>query len=204
MIKKMRVATVLQPFASGYFSNSNIVEGTESLYKAYRTLVWQNTDADRCGILPFVFEDDFSFERYVDYLLDVPMYFVKRGDQYFDKAGANFKNFINGTLEQFSDHEATMKDFEDQVSIVFPEVRLKKFLEVRGADSGNLDHIMKVTQFWVDLLYNDEKLDECFEIIKNWSFDEIFKLYKNIPREGSQSIFRDKNINQWVEFFQNL
>lgn len=201
MVKKMRVGMALQPLVSAYFANSTMVEGTYSGYKQYRALVWQNTDPDRSGLLPFVFDDDFCFERYVDYLLDVPMYFVKRDGKYNDVAGKSFRDFMNGALHGFEGQYPTMDDVEDQISIAFPEVRLKRFIELRGADSGDIEHMMAVTSFWVNLFYNDAALDEAFAVVNQWTYADVFNLYKRVPFEGVDAVLLGRNVTSWMSRF---
>lgn len=198
MVQKMRVSMALQPLVAAYFANSTEVEGEDSGYKQYRTLVWQNTDPARSGILPFVFDDTFGFNAYVDYLLDVPMYFIKRNGQYHDVAGKSFRDFMNGTLAGFEGEYATMSDFEDQISVAFPEVRLKRYIEVRGADSGNLDHIMKITSFWVDIFYNNTALNAVFDLVKTWTYKDVLDIYKRVPKEGTDAVIHGKSIEMWM------
>lgn len=204
MVRKMRVSMALQPLVAAYFANSTMVEGKRSEYQQYRTLVWQNTDPDRSGILPFVFDDDFCFERYVDYLLDVPMYFIKRDGQYHDMAGQSFVDFMNGILPGFEGEFATLTDFDDQISIAFPEVRLKRFIELRGADSGDIEHMMAVASFWVGLLYNDAALDEAFNIVKHWTYDDVQNLYKRVPYDGVDAVLHGKTITSWMQTFMKV
>ncbi|MES2253389.1 MAG: glutamate--cysteine ligase [Pseudomonadota bacterium] len=198
MVRKMRVGMALQPLVAAYFAQSTMVEGKDSGYKQYRTLVWQNTDPARSGILPFVFDDDFGFERYVDYLLDLPMYFIKRDGQYYDMAGQSFVDFMNGILPGFEGDFATLSDFDDQISIAFPEVRLKRFIELRGADGGDADHIMAVTSFWVGLFYNDAALDAAFDIVKHWTYEDVLDVYKRVPQEGANAMIHGKSIVEWM------
>ena len=204
MARKMRIGMALQPLISAYFANSAIVEGRDSGYKQYRTLVWQNTDPARSGLLPFVFDDDFGFDAYVDYLLDLPMYFIKRDGQYHDMTGQSFLDFMNGILPGFEGEFATMADFDDQISIAFPEVRLKRFIELRGADSGNLEHIMGVTSFWVGLFYNEAALDATFDVIKNWTYEDVLDVYKRVPREGTDAVIHGKSITEWMSQFMEM
>ena len=204
MVRKMRVGMALQPLVAAYFANSTLVEGKDSGYKQYRNLIWQNTDPDRSGILPFVFDDDFGFERYVDYLLDIPMYFIKRDGQYFDMTGQSFIHFMNGVLPGFEGDFATLADFEDQISIAFPEVRLKRFIELRGADSGDIEHMMAVTSFWVGLLYNKASLDAAFDIVKQWSYADVLGVYKRIPQEGADAVLCGETVASWMQKFMEV
>jgi glutamate--cysteine ligase len=204
MARKMRVGMALQPLVAAYFANSTMVEGKDSGYKQYRTLVWQNTDAARSGILPFVFDDDFCFERYVDYLLAMPMYFIKRDGQYHDMAGQSFVDFMNGILPGFEGEFATMTDFDDQISIAFPEVRLKRFIELRGADSGDIEHMMAVTSFWVGLFYNHAALDAAFDIVKQWTYADVQALYERVPYDGADAVLHGETVTSWMQRFMKV
>lgn len=204
MAKKMRIGMALQPLVAAYFGNSTIVEGKKSGYQQYRTLVWQNTDPDRSGILPFVFEDDFCFERYVDYLIDVPMYFIKHDGKYIDVAGKSFRDFMNGALPGFEAKYPTMEDVEDQISVAFPEVRLKRFIELRGADSGDIEHIMAVASFWVNLFYNNAALDQAFDVVKQWTYADVHNLYKRVPLDGVDAVLLDRNVTSWMQLFMEI
>jgi glutamate--cysteine ligase len=200
MIKKMRVSMVFQPIVAAIFANSDIVEG-KLCGKAHRARVWQNTDPARSGLLPFVFDEGFGFERYVDYLLDVPMYFVKRNGTYIDVAGASFRDFMQGNLAELPGECATMYDVEDQISIAFPEVRLKRYLELRGADSGSLDHTMRLTKFWLKMLYNPAALNAAYEIISSWPFSALQDLYLKVPDHGRDAEFFGQRAEEWYNFF---
>jgi glutamate--cysteine ligase len=136
MVKKFRVGLALQPIATALFANSPFVNGSPSGYLSYRSLVWTDTDPDRCGILPFVFEQGMGFERYVDYVLDVPMYFVYRQGRYIDASGQSFRDFMAGRLPALPGELPTLGDWSDHLTTLFPEVRMKHFLEMRGADGG--------------------------------------------------------------------
>ena len=148
MVKKMRVGVALQPVATALFAASPFSEGKPNGYLSYRSHIWTDTDPDRCGMLDFVFEDGFGFERYVDYLLDVPMYFVYREGAYIDVAGKSFRDFMAGKLAGFEGQHPTLKDWEDHMSTAFPEVRLKTFLEMRGADGGPWARLCALSAFW--------------------------------------------------------
>ena len=141
MVKKFRVGLALQPVATALFANSPLTEGKPNGYKSFRSHIWEDTDPDRTGMLPFVFEDGFGYERYCDYALDVPMYFVYRDGQYIDVAGESFRDFLDGKLPQLPGEKPRLSDFTDHLSTAFPEVRLKSFLEMRGADGGRWGRI---------------------------------------------------------------
>ncbi len=153
MVKKFRVSLALQPLATALFANSPFIEGKPAGYKSYRSHIWTDTDPDRCGMLPFVFEDGFGFERYADYMLDVPMYFVYRDGKYIDASGQDFKAFLKGKLPARPGELPTLNDWADHVTTAFPEVRLKRYLEMRGADSGPLPALNALPALWVGLLH---------------------------------------------------
>lgn len=196
MVKKMRVAMCLQPIIAGVFTNSAYGNS-----KAFRTYIWQHTDQDRSGILKCVFDKAFGFEAYVDYVLSVPMYFIKRDGIYHDVAGACFKDFINGSLTGFEGTLATLQDFEDHTTVMFPEVRLKKFLELRGADAGNLDHMMALVSFWVNLLYKPQHLDNVFDIISTWCYEDVQQAYLDVARHGNKATLFRKTMQEWFSYF---
>lgn len=187
MVAKMRIGMALQPLATALFACSPFSEGKLNGYQSYRAHVWQNTDPDRSGILPFVFENSMGFERYTDYLLQIPMYFIHDNDQYLDARGLSFPDFIKGQLSPFPHRHATLEDWADQTTIAFPEVRLKQFLEMRGADSGPPEMMLALPAFWVGLLYDSTAQDEALQLIGEWSVDQIFTLHAQVPRQGLQT-----------------
>ena len=172
MVKKFRVSLALQPVATALFANSPFSEGRTNGFLSYRSHIWADLDPDRTGMLPFVFEEGFGFERYADYALDVPMYFVRRGGRYIDVAGQSFRDFMAGKLPGLPGQRPAMADFEDHLSTIFPEVRLKRFLEMRGADSGPWSRLCALPALWVGLLYDSGTLDEAWEMVKGWSAEE--------------------------------
>ena len=178
MIKKMRVAQALQSTATALFANSPFTQGKPNGYLSYRAQVWEDTDPDRCGFLPFIFAPDFGFEKWVDYLLEIPMYFILRDGKYLDSNNMTFRDFMNGK-HHFS---PTMEDWETHVSTVFPDVRLKRFIEMRGADASCVSHIAALSAFWVGLLYDQEALDESYNIISNWNLDELKTMRDQVPK----------------------
>jgi glutamate--cysteine ligase len=155
MVKKFRVGLALQPVATALFANSPFTEGKPNGFKSFRSHIWEDTDPARTGMLPFVFEDGFGYERYCDYALDVPMYFVFRDGKYIDAAGLSFRDFLDGKLPQLPGEKPTLADWTDHLSTAFPEVRLKSFLEMRGADGGRWGRICALPALWVGLLYSD-------------------------------------------------
>jgi glutamate--cysteine ligase len=172
MVKKFRVALALQPLGTALFANSPFLEGRPNGFLSYRAQIWTDTDPDRTGMLPFVFEDGFGYERYVDYALDVPMYFVRRGGQYLDASGLSFRDFMAGKLPILPGELPAMEDFEDHLSTIFPEVRLKRFLEMRGSDSGPWSRLCAFSSFWTGLLYCPDCLEAAWQRVKGWSAAE--------------------------------
>jgi len=168
MVKKMRVALALQPVATALFANSPFFEGKPNGMKSYRSWVWRNLDEDRTGMLPFVFEDGFGFERYVDYALDVPMYFVYRDGKYIDALGMSFRDFMQGKLPALPGEVPTLSDWADHLTTIFPEARLKKFIEMRGADGGPWRRLCALPAFWVGLTYDSGALDAAWDLVKGW------------------------------------
>ncbi|WP_418152183.1 glutamate--cysteine ligase [Litorimonas sp. RW-G-Af-16] len=195
MVKKFRVSLALQPIATALFANSPFMEGQLNGYKSYRSRVWLDTDDDRTGMLPFVFDEGFGFEQYIDYALNVPMYFVYRDGQYLDASGKNFKDFMAGKLDVVPGQVATMSDFDDHLSTIFPEVRLKQFLEMRGADTGPWGELCALPAFWVGLLYDQTALDAAWDLVKDWDEMERFDLRLAIPKHGLQAPFRNGTAN---------
>jgi len=182
MVKMFRVALALQPLATALFANSPFTEGKPNGYLSYRSHIWSDTDPARTGMLPFVFEDGFGYERYADYALDVPMYFVFRDGQYIDAAGQSFRDFLKGELPALPGEKPRLKDWEDHLSTAFPEVRMKSFLEMRGADGGPWNRICALPAFWVGLLYDDQALDAAWDIVKDWSMEARETLRTDVPR----------------------
>jgi glutamate--cysteine ligase len=189
MVKKFRVALALQPVVTALFANSPFTEGAPNGYLSYRSHIWTDTDPDRCGILPFVFEDGMGFERYVDYLLDVPMYFVYRNAKYIDVAGQSFRDFMAGTLPGLPGEVARIGDWDDHMTTAFPEVRLKTFLEMRGADAGPWGRICALPAIWVGLLYDDGALDAAWDLVRGWSHEDHLRLRAEVPRTGLATEF---------------
>ena len=194
MVKKMRVSLALQPIATALFAHSPFTDGVPNGYKSFRSRIWLDTDADRTGMLPFVFEDGFSFERYVDYALDVPMYFVYRDGIYMDASGKSFRDFLDGKLDILPGELPTEQDFEDHLSTIFPEVRLKSFLEMRGADTGPWTELCALPAFWVGLLYDQSALDTAWDFVKDWTEEERRELRRDVAKYGLQTKFRDQTV----------
>ncbi|VAW21162.1 Glutamate--cysteine ligase [hydrothermal vent metagenome] len=195
MVKKLRVSLALQPIATALFANSPFVDNKPSGFLSYRSEIWRHTDKDRTGMLPFVFEDGMGFERYVDYALDVPMYFVARNGGYINVAGESFRDFLRGELPQLKGEKPTIGDWEDHITTIFPEVRLKQFLEMRGADCGSWSDICALPAFWVGLLYDQGALDAAWDLVKDWSEEERENLRAEVPKSAIHTKFRNGTVN---------
>jgi glutamate--cysteine ligase len=191
MVKKFRVGLALQPVATALFANSPLTESRPNGFKSFRSHIWEDTDPDRTGMLPFVFEDGFGYERYCDYMLDVPMYFVFRSGQYIDVAGRSFRDFLDGNLPELPGEKPTITDWTDHLSTAFPEVRLKSFLEMRGADGGRWSRICGLPAFWVGLLYDDQALDAAWDLVKHWSIEERETLRHGVPKLALDAVTPD-------------
>jgi glutamate--cysteine ligase len=182
MVKKLRVGLALQPLLTALFANSPFTDGKLNGFLSARSEIWRHTDSARAGMLPFAFEPGMGFERYVDYALDVPMYFVKRGAAYHDVAGASFRDLLAGRLEAMPGERATISDWANHLSTIFPEVRLKRYLEMRGADVGPAERICALSALMVGLYYDSDALAAAFDVVKNWSAGERQKLRDEAPR----------------------
>ncbi len=182
MVRKFRVGLALQPLATALFANSPFTEGKPNGFLSYRSHIWSDTDPARTGMLPFVFEEGFGYERWARYMLDVPMYFVFRDGKYIDAAGQSFRDFLEGKLPALPGERPTQSDWWDHLSTAFPEVRLKSFLEMRGADGGPWNRICALPAFWVGLLYNQGALDAAWDLVKHWTMEEREALRNAAPR----------------------
>ena len=191
MVKKFRVGLALQPVATALFANSPFTDGKPNGYKSFRSHIWEDTDPARTGMLPFVFEDGFGYERYCDYALDVPMYFVFRDGRYVDAAGLSFRDFLDGKLSVLPGEKPTLADWTDHLSTAFPEVRLKSFLEMRGADGGRWGRICALPALWVGLLYSQPALDAAWDRVKHWSIEEREALRHAVPRQALDAAVPD-------------
>ena len=194
MVKKLRVSVALQPVATALFANSPFSEGRDSGYLSFRSHIWLNTDDARTGMLPFAFDEGFGFEQYADYALDVPMYFVIRDGQYVNVAGESFRAFLKGELPQLPGEKPTIKDWEDHLSTIFPEVRLKQFLEMRGADMGDEKSVTALSAFWTGLLYDEVSLEAAYELIEPWSNEERDHMRREVPRLGLETPHDRSNV----------
>jgi glutamate--cysteine ligase len=196
MVKKLRVSLALQPMATALFANSPFTEGKPNGFLSFRSEIWRDTDNDRSGMLPCAFEPGMGFERWVDYALDVPMYFVKHGDEYVDVAGQSFRDLLAGRLPSMPGVRATISDWANHLSSIFPEVRLKRYLEMRGADSGTLPNLLALPAFWVGILYDDASLDAAWDLVKDWSAEERQKLRDDVPKLGLAAKLRGRNVGE--------
>lgn len=194
MVKKLRVSLALQPIATALFANSPFLDGKPNGFLSYRSEVWRDTDNARAGMLPFAFEDGFGFEQYVDYALDVPMYFVMRDGKYINTSGESFRAFLDGRLPQLPGEKPVMKDWADHLTTIFPEVRLKKYLEMRGADSGPWRRLCALPALWVGLLYHQASLDAAWDIAKDWTAEERQKLRDDVPRLALHATIRGRSV----------
>ena len=186
MVKKLRVSIALQPVATALFANSPFTEGKPNGYLSFRSEIWRDTDNARAGMLPWAFEPGMGFERWVDYALDVPMYFVKHGDEYVDASGQSFRDLLAGKLPAMPGVRATISDWANHLSTIFPEVRLKRYLEMRGADSGTPPNLLALPALWVGVLYDDASLDAAWDLVKLWSAEERQKLRDDVPTARSR------------------
>ena len=184
MVRKLRASLALQPLATALFANSPFTDGRPNGFLSARSEIWRDTDADRTGMLPFAFEPGMGFERYVDYALGVPMYFVKRGETYHDVAGADFRDLLAGRLPQLPGERATLSDWANHLSTIFPEVRLKRYLEMRGADVGDVPHMTALSAFFVGLLYDPTSLDAASDLVSSWTAEQRQSLRDDAPRLG--------------------
>ena len=196
MVKKFRVALALQPVATALFADSPFTEGKPNGYLSYRSHIWTDTDPDRTGMLDFVFEPGFGFERYVEYMLDVPMYFSYRDGKYIDCSGLSFRDFLAGKLAPLPGKPPTLNDWSDHLTTAFPEVRMKKFLEMRGADGGPWNRLCALPAFWVGLLYDDAALDAAWDLVRDFSVEERHALRDGVPKYALKLPFRGASVRE--------
>jgi len=199
MVKKFRVALALQPIATALFADSPFTEGKPNGYLSYRSHIWTDTDPDRTGMLDFVFDEGFGFERWVDYLLDVPMYFSYRNGTYIDLAGQSFRDFLAGNLPGLPGVLPTLKDWADHTTTAFPEVRLKKYLEMRGADGGPWNRLCALPALWTGLLYDSTALDAAWDLVKDFSMAERNALRDGVPKQALKLPFRNGTVRDLAE-----
>ena len=194
MVRKLRVSLALHPIATALFANSPFKEGKPNGYQTFRAHLWSDMDPDRCGDMPFVFEDGFGFERYVEYALDVPMYFIYRDNKYVNAAGLSFREFLKRRLEILPGQLPTLQDWEKHLTTLYPDVRMKKFLEMRNSDCGPYKHLCALPSFWVGLLYDQTSLDAAWDIVKNWKNEERAQLRADVPIQGLQAQIRGRSV----------
>lgn len=187
MVQKMRVALALQPVATALFANSPFLDGKPNGMKSWRAHIWQNLDAARTGMLPFVFEEGFGYEAWVDYVLDVPMYFVYRDGKYIDALGQSFRDFLKGQLPALPGEVPTLSDWADHMTTVFPEARVKKYIEMRGADGGPWRRLCALPALWVGLTYDQGALDAAWDLVKGWDAETREALRRSAGRDGLQA-----------------
>ena len=194
MVEMFRVSLALQPIATALWANSPFSGGKPNGFLSYRSQIWTDVDPDRSGMLPFVFEDGMGFERYVDYALDVPMYFVYRDGKYIDASGQSFRDFMRGELPAYPGHKPVMSDWADHISTIFPEVRLKTFLEMRGADGGPWNRLCGLSAFWVGLLYDSDARTAAWDLVKDWTEEERQTLRDEVPKTALKTPFRNQTV----------
>ena len=194
MVQKYRVALALQPVGTALFANSPFTEGKPNGYLSYRSHIWTDVDPDRTGQVPFVFEDGFGFERYVDYALDVPMYFVYRDGNYINALGQSFRDFLKGELPALPGEKPTMLDWENHLTTLFPEVRLKQFIELLGADGGQWRRLCAMPALWTGVLYDDAACAAAWELCKDWTTQDRADLMTGVAREGIQFDFKGRKV----------
>ncbi|MBN9601201.1 MAG: glutamate--cysteine ligase [Afipia sp.] len=194
MVKKLRVSVALQPVATALFANSPFTEGAPNGFVSFRSEIWRDTDNARAGMIPWAFEDGMGFERWVDYALDVPMYFVKRGETYIDVAGSSFRDFFEGRNDHLKGERPTLSDWANHLSTIFPEVRLKRYLEMRGADGVPLGLLPALPAFWAGLLYDDVSLDAAWEIVRHWTAAERQAMRDAVPRLGFKAMIGNRSV----------
>jgi glutamate--cysteine ligase len=194
MVKKLRVGLALQPVATALFANSPFTEGKPNGFLSFRSEIWRDTDPDRTGMLPWAFEEGMGFERWTDYALNVPVYFVKRGDTYHDVSGQSFRDLLAGKIASLPGERATISDWANHLTTTFPEVRLKRYLEMRGADAGPSARLCALSALWTGLLYDQNALDAAWDIVKDWNAEERQQLRDDVPRLGFNAEIRGRKV----------
>jgi glutamate--cysteine ligase len=195
MLRKLRVSLLLQPVATALFANSPFAEGRPNGFLSYRAHAWLDTDNQRSGIPRVMLDPGFGFERYVEWLIDcVPMYFVYRNGSYIDVAGASFRDFMAGRLHNLAGTVPTVGDFADHITTVFTDVRIKRFLEMRGADAGRADMMVAQSAFWVGLLYDDAALTAAEALLREATWEDAVAARAGVPREGLAASWRQGSL----------
>ena len=191
MVEKLRIALALQPLTTALFANSPFKDGQPTGRVSERSAIWLDTDKARTGMLPFVFDEGFGFEQYVDYALDVPMYFIMRDGEFVDTLGMSFRDFLDGKLPALPGELPTENDWEDHLTTLFPEARVKRFIEMRGADSGPWSSLCALPAFWVGLLYDADAQSQVAAYISDWTQEEREVLRRQVPQSGLDTPFRN-------------
>lgn len=199
MVTKFRVGLALQPLATALFASSPFTEGKPNGFLSYRSHIWTDTDPDRTGMLGFVFEDGMGYERYVDHALDVPMYFVYRDGKYIDAAGQSFRDFMDGKLPAYPGQTPTLRDWADHITTLFPEVRLKRYLEMRGADGGPWSRLCALPALWVGLLYDKTALAAAWDLCRDWTMQEREQLRAEVPKYGLHTPLRGRPLRAYAQ-----
>ncbi|MGX1746773.1 MULTISPECIES: glutamate--cysteine ligase [unclassified Brevundimonas] len=194
MVMKFRTSLALQPIATALFANSPFTEGKPNGFRSARANVWTDTDPDRTGMLDFAFEDGFGYERYADYALDAPMYFAKRGETYVDLSGQSFRAFMDGKLDALPGDRATAQDWADHLTTLFPEVRLKQYLEMRGADGGPWSRICALPALWAGILYDAPSLAAAWDLCKDWDIADHERLRRDVTRLGLKAEVNGRSV----------
>ena len=194
MVSKFRTALALQPIATAIFASSPLVEGKPSGFNSYRMHVWSDVDPDRTGSLPIVFQDGFGYERYTDYALDVPMYFVYRDGNYIDCTGQSFRAFMEGRLPALPGEIPTLNDWANHLTTIFPDVRMKKILEMRGADCGSREMLLALPSFWTGILYDATAHASAWDMVKGWTTENHTQLRADVARHGLQAKVRGQSV----------
>ncbi len=203
-IMKTKVSSCLVPVAISLFSNSPLKEGKLNGYIGYRTFIWQDTDRDRSGLIPFFFEKENSYEQYCDYALNVPMYFAYRNNNIIDCSGKDFKEFIKGNLKEINNEKANIEDWANHLSTIFTEIRVKQYLEIRPADSCSWSGICSIPAFWTGILYDQSILEQCYDIFKNWKYNDVNLAYIDSGKKGFETELYGKPMHDHAKFFLDL
>lgn len=196
MVAKLRVSLALQPLATALFAASPFTEGGLNGMRSMRSEIWRDTDGARTGMLDFAFEDGMGYERYVDWAIDVPMYFLKRGADYLDVSGGSFRRLLEGSMPEKPGERATISDWANHLGTLFPEVRLKRYLEMRGADAGPEDRLVALPAFWVGLLYDEAALDQAWQLVRGWTAAERRGLRDDAPRLGLEARIGGRSLRE--------
>ncbi|MBF0589269.1 MAG: glutamate--cysteine ligase, partial [Magnetococcales bacterium] len=201
MVLKFRTSLAIQPLVTALFANSPFINGAPAGQLSHRAEIWRYTDPDRCGAIPFVFEPGFGFERYVDYALDTPMLFIYRNGQYMEGGGVPFRRYLEGTHPALPGQHPTLDEWETHLSTLFPDVRLKRYLEMRGADAGNSANICALPALWKGILYDDEALNEVWQRIAGWTPEQRQRIHEEAPREALKTPINDRETLQDLALF---